>query len=160
MEELRGRKLDLEEKVAANPGSKAFWVQLGNVCKELGDNNRAIDAYRKALEFNPDDRFTKNVLAQLEGKGVQRPTVGRKPTDYRGMPTPGPASGRMPGEWSKWTIPVGVLALLVLAGAIYKGVTDMAKATVFQIAPMDRNLMYPKISPDGNWIAFVANPTD
>ena len=44
------------------------YVQLGQVYENWGKKSKAISAYKKALEINPDEPYTKNKIAALTGK--------------------------------------------------------------------------------------------
>ena len=56
------RILELEKKVAANPGNGEAWTELGNLYFDSNDPNQAIRAYKKALDLNP---YNANVWTDL-----------------------------------------------------------------------------------------------
>lgn len=158
IQKLEALKLDLEEKVRQNPSARAFWVQLGNVCRQLGDKERAISALSKALEIKSDDTFTRNMLAELEGKSLILPTK-KTPISLSPM-APAPHA---PMPWlppKKITIPVTIAALAIIGGIVYWVVSGLLTTDPFRLGPLDKNLSYPQVSPDGNWIAYVAIPSD
>ena len=45
----------LEDETAKNPQNTKAWVQLGNEYFDASEHEKAIRAYRKALELNPND---------------------------------------------------------------------------------------------------------
>lgn len=45
----------LELEVAQNPANVTAWIQLGNIYFDTNENDRAIMAYKKALELNPQN---------------------------------------------------------------------------------------------------------
>ena len=44
---------DFEKAVQIDPKKRKFWIQLGDSCRSLGRDNRAIEAYTKAIEIEP-----------------------------------------------------------------------------------------------------------
>jgi cytochrome c-type biogenesis protein CcmH/NrfG len=45
----------LEKETLANPANEKAWIELGNSYFDTGQNEKAIQAYRKALEINPNN---------------------------------------------------------------------------------------------------------
>lgn len=44
----------LEQAVRLNPSHAGAWFQLGTVCEETGNEDRAIEAFQTAAKLNPD----------------------------------------------------------------------------------------------------------
>jgi hypothetical protein len=57
----------LELNLEFNPQSALSYDVLGAIAEQAGDNAAAIDAYRKALAINPDDRRAQQRLKELGG---------------------------------------------------------------------------------------------
>lgn len=55
----------LETEVADNPGNTNAWVQLGNVYFDTDQNQKAADAYTKALALNPQNTDVLTALGIL-----------------------------------------------------------------------------------------------
>jgi len=154
-QKLMEKKQNLEEQVKFNPHTQAFWVQLGNVSKQLGDKNRAIEAYRKALELNPEDQYTKNILDELEGKGAGLPIQKQQPLTRPHEPQIEPSK-----IWLKYGLPAGIVLILIIAGVTYKIVKGVQIADPHLIMETDKNMMNPHVSPDGKWVAFKLDPPE
>ena len=45
----------LEEETQSNPANEKAWIELGNSYFDTGQHEKAINAYRKALELNPNN---------------------------------------------------------------------------------------------------------
>ncbi len=58
----------LEEATTRNPANAEAWRWLGRVSMETGDKEKAKDAYRKALQAEPDDKTSKHFLRKLGAK--------------------------------------------------------------------------------------------
>jgi|GEM_PF-2209951 len=157
IQKLLTLKEELEEKVKQNPSARAFWVQLGNISRQIGDKERAISALRKALELKSDDTFTRNTLAELEGRSLILPT---KKTPVSLAPAPPPS---VPFSWlppRRIMIPALIGGVLLLGGVIFLVVRGLFTADPLQLKPAGKNLMYPQISPDGKWVAYIARPPE
>jgi tetratricopeptide (TPR) repeat protein len=48
------------------PNLALWWYRLGSVREEIGDKNRAVDAYQQALRINPNYNEVRNRLAKLQ----------------------------------------------------------------------------------------------
>jgi cytochrome c-type biogenesis protein CcmH/NrfG len=51
--ELRKRIAGLEKMLAVKPDQTEAWVELGNAYFDIGQHQKAIEAYRKSLQGNP-----------------------------------------------------------------------------------------------------------
>ena len=47
------------------PGMALWWYRLGSVREQVGDTEPAMDAFRRALEVNPNHNGARNALARL-----------------------------------------------------------------------------------------------
>jgi len=45
----------IEKEVALNPGNAGSWTQLGNLCFDSGQYEKAIEAYQKSLSLEPNN---------------------------------------------------------------------------------------------------------
>ena len=64
-----------EKATAADPSNASFWTNLGNARRELGDLDRAEQAYRRALEIDATYPDAANGLGVVM---VQRKRFGRR----------------------------------------------------------------------------------
>ena len=67
-----GALQQLETLVQANPNDPNVWVQLGFVYSMTGANDKAIDAYNKAIEFDPNDSLGIKSLATSRLSEIQQ----------------------------------------------------------------------------------------
>ncbi len=154
-EKLMEKRQSLEDQLRSDPRNQAYWVQLGNVSKQLGDKSRAIEAYQKAIELNPDDTYTKNILAGLEGKNIELPIKTRKPPDQTPEPAIDPSKVIF-----KYGFPIISILIIVAAGVIYKTIKSVELPDPHILMEVDKNTMNPVVSPDGKWIAFKLAPPE
>jgi cytochrome c-type biogenesis protein CcmH/NrfG len=63
----------LEKETQANPTNEKAWIELGNSYFDTGQYEKSIQAYRKALEINPNNA---NVWTDM-GYGRRHQSLGR-----------------------------------------------------------------------------------
>jgi tetratricopeptide (TPR) repeat protein len=63
---------DLERVLALEPRHFGALAGLGTIFRELGDNRRAIEAYRHALELDPYLEDVGKAIEELENEGGGR----------------------------------------------------------------------------------------
>src|SRR3954463_8373573 len=65
---------DIEQVLAREPGHFGALAGLGMIMQELGDDKRALDAYRKALAINPHlekvPELVKTLTEKVEGRDI------------------------------------------------------------------------------------------
>ncbi|MFO7557925.1 MAG: tetratricopeptide repeat protein [Desulfobacterales bacterium] len=54
-EEIEAKILKLEQWTSEKPGDAGAWTELGNAYFDTGKHEKAISAYTKSLELNPDN---------------------------------------------------------------------------------------------------------
>ena len=54
-QDLKNQIAALEKETAQNPANPAGWIELGNAYFDADQVKKSIDAYRKALELQPDN---------------------------------------------------------------------------------------------------------
>jgi len=62
---------ELEKRTSETPDDVKAWIDLGNLYFDAGNHEKAITAYKKALELNPNDADVMNDLAVMYRRSGQ-----------------------------------------------------------------------------------------
>jgi len=92
-------------RLEKNPNDEATWAALGNVLETLGEEDKALEAYREAVRINPDNQAAQQGIKRI---GISHRVLSRVYYSFQHQKEYAPSINRDIATWEEQAMTVQV----------------------------------------------------